>query len=581
MTFEDSVEKNLWRSLAQARALAGGGAVGAGKSAFTSASASASTAPLLFEGTAFLVALSGGVDSTALLLALVSLRDAFNRAKNAPSQAGHTSLGGLGLELTACHVNHGLRGVESAADELFCRELCARLDVPLLVQKLSLPAVETGGSEALWRKARYESLTVAARQRQAPYVVTAHNLDDQAETLLFRLFRGTALRGVVGMEMVRPLTDQEWPVLLRPLLGSSRAEIEDYLLAKGQSSRLDHTNDNEAFSRNFLRKRILKPIKERFPTALENIERFRLTMASENDYMSALAEALYERAFLPPNGLRLEVLTGEHVALTNRVIAKFIEQAGVLPSFQRVGRVQSLISEAQQNTDRNFSKQLSLGENLELIASKDRVLLKPEYELVVSAEEFEWRRQAMPAITVKLPRPGRSSAMTMIPWLNFALHVEDLKACHEDEANVAADTHSVHNTGLESWPLYERCALSIEANLPENFPENAPLCLRPRSPGDRLQPFGMSENVRLKKYLHSNKALFLQARPLWPFGGEALALRLFPVLASGSEVLWVPGLGLSARLKNGLSPSHRLTLVPLADRQNCSDKQAGFDPGTC
>jgi tRNA(Ile)-lysidine synthetase-like protein len=568
MTFEDSVEKSLRGALAQARALAGG-------------SSGTANASLLFDGTALLVAISGGVDSTALLLALASLRDAFNRARSVSPQAGHIPARRLGLELNACHVNHGLRGAESSADELFCRELCQKLDVPLLVQNLDSPLPGAGGSEALWREARYQCLTAVARLMQAPYVVTAHNLDDQAETLLFRLFRGTALPGIAGMEAARPLSEQEWPVLLRPLLNIGREQIEAYLREKEQSHRLDQSNDDETFSRNFLRKRILKPVKERFPSALESIERFRLTMAVENDYLSGLAESLYQRAFLAPNGLWLEALAGAHAALVNRVLAKFIEQAGILPSFQRVSRVQALIVEAQASADRNFHKQLSLGENLELVASKDRVLLKPAYEIGISPEEFDLRRQMMAAVPVKLPRPGRSSAMTIIPWLNFALRIEDLKAIREEEGKAAAGQAFPREQAVETWQTYERSALSIQASLPENGTGNAELCLRPRSPGDHLQPFGMGENVRLKKYLHSNKALFLQAKQLWPPGGESLALRLFPVLAIGSEVLWVPGIGVSARLKDGAAPSYRFTLVPLAEQQNSSDTQAGFAPGTC
>jgi tRNA(Ile)-lysidine synthase len=535
MTFEDNVEKCLFRCLAAAGALRD---------------------PVNndYDGVSLLLGLSGGIDSSALLLALKSI------SQKKRSLSVRSGLG-LGLEVSACHVNHHLRGADSAADEQFCRELCEKLAVPLIVVDLE----EVRESEAELRAARYEKLMRVAKQLSAPYIVTAHNLDDQVETLIFRLLRGTSLRGLVGMSLARPMEASLWPVLLRPLLETGREEIEQYLAQQGTAGRLDLSNNDVRYTRNFLRKQIIAPLKERFPGLSTNVEHFRLALHSENDYMTAQAAALFSRALSRPNKLLLSVLEGEHPALIARVITTYIEQAGLVPSFQRVNRVMKLIEQAGCAADRNFATRTSLGENLELLVSKDSILLKPLLELTVSAEEYAVRLQSMPPVLIKMPRPGRSSAITVVPWLNYALSIVEVKDAKQDQGKP-----------------FERTALAALVDL-TGVPDT--ICVRPRRPGDHLQPVGMREQVRLKQYLHANKGLFAGARSLLPALNEVLGLRLFPVLAlvDSQEVLWVPGFGLSEKIKSGPA-SHLLSLVPLApDAQEGlpGEISGGFNDGTC
>ena len=187
-----------------------------------------------------LVAVSGGADSTALLIGLGSL--------------SHD----LGLRLHAAHLHHGLRGAEADADLEFVRALCGRLGVPLIAARWDTRArLRRRGlsGQAGLRTLRREFLLAAARRAGARAILTAHTADDQLETLLMRLARGTGLSGLPGM---RPaLATGHGPggrmLWLKPLLGATRAEIEADLVRAGQTWREDRSNRDPRYARNRVR----------------------------------------------------------------------------------------------------------------------------------------------------------------------------------------------------------------------------------------------------------------------------------------------------------------------------------------
>lgn len=176
------------------------------------------------------VAVSGGVDSTALLLALAELRDD-------------------GFAIVAAHVNHHLRGADSDGDEAFLRDLCTRLDLPLRVADGTLdPArVRERGIEAAAREIRYARLSAIRDEERAAYVATAHQKNDQAETVLMRLLTGSGLAGLRG---IHPMRGDRF---IRPLLDVTRAEIEEYLRERNVVPRFDRSNDDPRFLRNRVR----------------------------------------------------------------------------------------------------------------------------------------------------------------------------------------------------------------------------------------------------------------------------------------------------------------------------------------
>lgn len=201
------------------------------------------------------VAVSGGADSVALLRSLIALRrDARDNAASAGRAAGN---------LIVAHVNHHLRGAASDADERFVVDLCTSQAVECIVGHAApreLADQQGDGLEAACRSARYEFLLATAEQRGARYVATAHTADDQAETVLHHLLRGTGLAGLGGMAAFRPMSDAV--TLARPLLAVRRSDVLAYLASLGQPFREDETNRHPEFTRNRIRHELL-PLVER------------------------------------------------------------------------------------------------------------------------------------------------------------------------------------------------------------------------------------------------------------------------------------------------------------------------------
>ena len=186
-----------------------------------------------------LAAVSGGGDSVALLRGLEALK-----------------LPGEG-RLIAAHVNHKLRGTDSDADQQFVEALCRERGIPCEVAAAAVDGAASGqgqGLEAAARRARYAALEAMAGRLGARFVVTAHTADDQAETVLHRIVRGTGIRGLRGMARARPLGPA---TLLRPLLEIRRAELTAYLRDLGQPCRVDRSNEDMRFMRNRIRKDLL------------------------------------------------------------------------------------------------------------------------------------------------------------------------------------------------------------------------------------------------------------------------------------------------------------------------------------
>ena len=192
-----------------------------------------------------LVAVSGGPDSVALLCAMVSAADAGS--------------GGL----IAAHYNHGTRGPESDADADFVQNLCQRLGV-LYVTGRGRPVSQTHGNgpESQMRDARYGFLVKAAEEHGARYVVTAHTADDQAETILHRIVRGTGLTGLAGIPRVRELTPAV--SVVRPMLAIRRSEVFGFLQRLSQPSRNDASNADLGFTRNRIRHELLPDLKANY-----------------------------------------------------------------------------------------------------------------------------------------------------------------------------------------------------------------------------------------------------------------------------------------------------------------------------
>lgn len=196
-----------------------------------------------------IVAVSGGPDSVALLHGLLA----------------------CGVEgLLMAHFNHQLRGAESDRDEGFVRNLGNRLGVPVLVASADVQAVG-GNLEATGRRLRYDWFTEMAHHHGAGWIATGHTADDQAETLLHRLIRGTGLHGLQGIAETRPLGNEI--TLIRPLLAVHRVDVLEYLAVNQIAFQTDSSNQDSAFTRNRIRHELLPLLQTFNPRIVEALGR--------------------------------------------------------------------------------------------------------------------------------------------------------------------------------------------------------------------------------------------------------------------------------------------------------------------
>ncbi|MES2500449.1 MAG: tRNA lysidine(34) synthetase TilS, partial [Pseudomonadota bacterium] len=208
-----------------------------------------------------IIALSGGLDSCALLHILATLRHS------------------VGFQLSAHHVHHALSpNADAWAD--FCQTICNQHDIPLIISRVHVNADSSSGIESAARQVRYRALF----SKNTGFICTAHHQDDQAETLLLQLARGAGVKGLAAMA---PLDAKR--KLLRPLLSISRAELEQYAQQHQLAWIEDESNLNQQFDRNFMRHSILPSLMQQYPAITQNLARSAAHLAEANDLLDELA----------------------------------------------------------------------------------------------------------------------------------------------------------------------------------------------------------------------------------------------------------------------------------------------------
>ncbi|HEY9405370.1 MAG TPA: tRNA lysidine(34) synthetase TilS [Pyrinomonadaceae bacterium] len=228
-------------------------------------------------GARVVVAVSGGADSTALLLAF----DELIKARR------------LALTVRVAHLNHELRGEAGACDARFVAELAGALGYEVTVGHASVAMrarATRDNLEQAARRARYEFLGRAAREWEARAVAVAHTVEDQAETLLLALMRGSGARGLGGMRDCRPFDESGDDLLLvRPLLGwARRAETVEYCAARGVRVRSDEMNEDERFARVRVRRQLLPLLRTFNPRVVETLARTAALLSAEADALEHL-----------------------------------------------------------------------------------------------------------------------------------------------------------------------------------------------------------------------------------------------------------------------------------------------------
>lgn len=241
--------------------------------------------------------------------------------------------GGQGdCSLAVAHLNHGLRGEESEQDAAFVRDLAEQFSLPYFEKRLE-PAdwstVSNGSFEADAREIRYDFLRKTASECGLRLIAVAHTKDDQVETVLHRIIRGTGLAGLAGIPVVRPLN--EAVSVIRPLLSVSRVEILAYLQDLGQDFRTDSSNESSDWTRNRIRHELLPLLRDRFnPNVEEAVLQLASIASDQQCWIDELTEELYEKTVQVQHDsqivLDLDCLAGQNVVFIRQLLRRIWTQ---------------------------------------------------------------------------------------------------------------------------------------------------------------------------------------------------------------------------------------------------------------
>ena len=448
---------------------------------------------LLKAGDRVAVAVSGGADSVALLRVLFELR------------------AGLGIVLHVAHYNHQLRDKESDDDEQFVAELAGQFDLPYFAGRADVRAHATANKLSLEhaaRELRYQWLTNLAREENLDAIATAHNSDDQAETVLMKFLRGAGTRGLAG---IHPVVVMDGVAIVRPLLETPRATIEGYLGELNQPWREDHTNRDAQYTRNRLRHELLPLLERDYNPGLRGILSASADVAAEEECdwerrtAACLQACLLDDDSLALIRVRRHVAVGlatESVALQRRVLKSFLERHGIAGEFQNIEAVRRCIH------PKSPAVNLPGG----WTARYDRLALvlvppvSPEH--ASDHRSFRWRLEC----------PGR----VRLPEASLTLQADVLSP--------------------------QVAVLQPPGSLLQMAKIGGALTLRNWLPGDRFRPAHSGSEEKLKR-LFAEKHIPAEQRPLWPvalFEGRIVWVRGFPV---AHDFAWTPGSGDAVRIE--------------------------------
>lgn len=266
-------------------------------------------------GDSVVCAVSGGADSVALLWALYLLREK------------------LGFTLSAAHFNHGLRGEESDRDQMFVEDLCNRYDIPL---HIGSGAVQSGkkGLEAAAREARYAFLETLPGK-----IATAHTADDNSETVLMHMIRGTGLKGLGGISPVRGN-------IIRPMLSVTRQEVMGFLQEYCLPHIEDSSNETDTFLRNRIRHRIMPLLQQENPSLAENLSQMALRLRLDEELLQSMTEQP-----LPDVNALQQMPAG----MRSRYLTAFLQQSGVKePEAEHITLLENLVFSEKPSASADF-----------------------------------------------------------------------------------------------------------------------------------------------------------------------------------------------------------------------------------
>jgi len=431
---------------------------------------------MLSPGDSVLIALSGGPDSVCLTIILDKLRANFN------------------LTLRAIYINHGLRPEEIGREEDFCRRFCDGLGVEFYSESIDVKGYgrrrRLSIQEAA-RELRYEVLKRHALLLKAQRIALGHNADDQAETIIMRLLRGSGIKGLSGIPPVRGK-------IIRPLIETKRAEIEDFLSRQQPpvTYMVDSSNLKTEYLRNRIRLKLIPQLKELNPSLIETLSKSSIVMSEEDLYLETIVtktmlrlvsrrdEGLIELFLVPLEGLERPILRRTLV----RAVSELIGSKGL--GFTHIEDLMRLIKEGKSGDMVNLPKGLRAVKKYStlLLTTRERIELLPRY----------------------LEVPGE-------------VRLEEINAAVRVGVSSAVEDYGDGRT---------RAVFDLDRI-------NHPLRIRKRREGDFFYPDGMGNRRKKLQDFFVDEKIPREERDS------------IPIIVSGDQIVWVAGYRMDGRFKAG------------------------------
>jgi tRNA(Ile)-lysidine synthase len=422
------------------------------------------------------VAVSGGADSVALLRALLDLRSE------------------LGVVLSIVHLHHGIRGAEADGDEQFVSGLAANFDLPLHLEHADVPAHskhEKLSLETSARDLRYAYFQRLLAANVCDKIATAHTLDDQAETVLLRILRGTGTRGLAAIPPLRDASPDLVARIVRPLLGTGRPEVETYLRSIDQPWREDASNRDPRHLRNRIRHELLPQLESDYNPALRQslVNLAEIARAEEQHWSVELARVSSLLVKPSSDGITLDraQFLALSLALQRRMLLEQADLLNLPAGFDEIERMLRIAT--HPGTEHEFEAGWRVASTRQQL-SISRIAnstMQDNYDLA-------------------LPVPGEVA-------LPSTLRLRATRLQHAEIASYNSSTLLAHD-GLQ-----------------------LPLQVRNWQPGDRFWPVGSKQAEKLKR-LFQQQHIPAEARSAWPLvlsAGTIVWVRGFPV-ATGHQV---------------------------------------------
>jgi tRNA(Ile)-lysidine synthase len=456
---------------------------------------------MIEQGDRVVVGVSGGADSVCLLYALLKL---YQNKK---------------VTFHVVHVNHGIRGTEADRDELFVSEVCKSMgvtcrvyseDVRTLAKELGISEEEAG------RNVRYEAFIRECYQRQCNKIAVAHNKNDNAETFLFNLFRGTGIKGLTGIGPSRAISGETGDItLIRPLLCVERKEIEAYLRTEGISYIVDSTNLTEDYSRNKIRNRILAyAVGEINAGSISNINETAGKLTEAWEYIDNQVSQRFAELVRQENGeysFTVSSFLKEPLILQKGILRKILEKlAGHLKDLE-TKHVEALLS----LTDKQVGRRISLPYGILAERCYEDIRLFRAEGCALDSSEFV----PMEPVTATIP------GLTIITQKRKIFETKLLKY----EKN-----EPIPKSSCMKWFDYDKI-------------ENA-VVIRNRREGDYIQINSSGGHKKLKDYFIDQK-----------IPQKLRDSRL--LVADGNHIMWIPGDGERMSEKYKVDPTTQNVLL--------------------